>query len=574
MKRWLWFSICALLGGLLLLCGWLVPVHLRAVDEGIIERAGRGTPDFVGRGMELVGQDNLGAAQMVLAAAQAQGVTGWVTLNLAISALAQQHPAWLIWGGGEPGLGPLFAADSHPPKSGPEPFTEFIIRLENRQRALDMLKASGRPGAMELLKFRKQTNTMLFPPSASASGQALDAAIAICGLLMEQGRLNAGFSDSVTGLAAQANRGLNSQPFEQVLMDLMTLGQQFNWNQLAVFVSKIPDAETLRHLTAQVHDAGAQLPILFSAVEISGKPKMVARHLLDFSETGLKDLGSTLQYGQGGLNELLRLNQRLYVSEARERAAGIFPLGLIYRLALDYCWRVPGFALTVKWLLYLAAGFTLAMAAHFARPAVADLERPLQVRGFHLYREFLFALGFLLVVLLLSEPFLAQESQKVEFHFQLRLPTVGGAFAAGTGASTKSSLMDKKVLLTMLVFFVLQGLLYVASLVKLAEIRRQRVPSRIKLKLLENEDHLFDAGLYLGLLGTIVSFVLVSMKLYEHPSLMAAYSSTSFGILFVIAFKVLNLRPARRHLLLEAEADTMEEPAGHATAAPIYASQP
>jgi hypothetical protein len=35
---------------------------------------------------------------------------------------------------------------------------------------------------------------------------------------------------------------------------------------------------------------------------------------------------------------------------------------------------------------------------------------------------------------------------------------------------------------------------------------------------------------------------------------MAAYSSTSFGIIFVVIFKIFHLRPARRKLLLEAEA--------------------
>jgi hypothetical protein len=34
---------------------------------------------------------------------------------------------------------------------------------------------------------------------------------------------------------------------------------------------------------------------------------------------------------------------------------------------------------------------------------------------------------------------------------------------------------------------------------------------------------------------------------------MAAYSSTSFGIIFVSFFKIFHLRPARRKLLLEAE---------------------
>jgi hypothetical protein len=90
--------------------------------------------------------------------------------------------------------------------------------------------------------------------------------------------------------------------------------------------------------------------------------------------------------------------------------------------------------------------------------------------------------------------------------------------------------------------------------VKLAEIRRQNVPPRMKLRLLENEDHLFDAGLYLGFVGTIVSLILVSMGVIKF-SLMAAYSSTSFGIIFVCVFKIFNLRPARRRLILEAEAE-------------------
>jgi hypothetical protein len=112
--------------------------------------------------------------------------------------------------------------------------------------------------------------------------------------------------------------------------------------------------------------------------------------------------------------------------------------------------------------------------------------------------------------------------------------------------------MNQLSLLTLMLFFVLQGLLYTACLVKLAEIRRQNVPARVKLKLLENEDHLFDAGLYLGFAGTIVSLILVSLGVIQ-PSLMAAYSSTSFGIIFVSVFKIFNLRPLRRQLLMEVE---------------------
>jgi hypothetical protein len=156
----------------------------------------------------------------------------------------------------------------------------------------------------------------------------------------------------------------------------------------------------------------------------------------------------------------------------------------------------------------------------------------------------------------LSEPFLSQESQKVDVPFRLRLSTVASVVHAGT-SGVKPSIMNQVSILTLLLFFVLQGLLYIACIVKLAEIRRQQVPPRVKLKLLENEDHLFDAGLYLGFVGTIISLILVSLNIITF-SLMAAYSSTSFGIVFVSFFKIFHLRPLRRRLLLEAEAQAPE----------------
>jgi hypothetical protein len=104
---------------------------------------------------------------------------------------------------------------------------------------------------------------------------------------------------------------------------------------------------------------------------------------------------------------------------------------------------------------------------------------------------------------------------------------------------------------------------------KLAEIRRQRVSPRVKLRLLENEEHLFDAGLYLGFLGTIVAFIIYSIYVKHQFDLMVAYSSTSFGILFVSFFKIFHLRPVRRQLVLEAEA---ESPTVAPTATPSLAS--
>jgi hypothetical protein len=552
MKRWLWFGLCAALGLLMVAGGLLMPVHLRALENKVVELAGRKSRGVAMEGMLLLDQSQLGPAEMLLRAARAENLADTDRLGLAVGNFAMTHPQMVLWGGPDPTLGRLAQTDAGIGNAGTTPIVPFLIRLENRGALLEWLRSAPDPQVQIILEGRKLSNTVLFPPSSSSAGQALDTAIALTGLLVKQQCLTPSLRGALAGLAQEAATGGNPQRFEQALLDLASLGQSLNWSQLASFVAQVEDAETLRQLARLARKADAQLPILFSAIHLSGAPAAVAAYLMEFNQSGLQDLGVSLRYGVGGLREVLQCKQRVYDGGARSAVVRHAPFRAFYNYVLDYCWLMPRFALVAKWLCYLAGGFFLAAALHYTRPAATVLERPLQVPGFPVAREFLFALGFLLVVLLLSEPFLAQESQKVEFPFRLRLPMVGAVAPAGI-ARAHSSIMNQLSLLTLLLFFVLQGLIYTACLVKLAEVRRQKVSPQLKLKLLENEDHLFDAGLYLGFVGTIISLILVSLGVIK-PSLMAAYSSTSFGIIFVSILKIFHVRPLRRKLILENEA--------------------
>ncbi len=567
--RWPGFLICASLGLVMLVCGLLIPAYLRAVDASVIQRAGRSGPALLEQGQALAGAKKLGAAKMLMLAARAAGIPGWDRLGEAVTNQARQYPDALAWGD-DSRVENLFGDNAQAPEAGAEPFTDFIIHQENRDAALAHLRDSPSSVVLELLRTRSLNNTVLFPPSASASGQAFDVALLECGLLLDGGHLTAGMSDGIFLSASAANRGGNSEPLERVLMDFMSLGDRLNWDQLVAFVAQIQDTGTLHQLAGQVRNAGERLPVLFAAVQLSGKPAAVAGYLARFSQTGPEDLGASLHYGAGGVSELAQRGERLFSSNLEKRVTAFDPFGAFFYFVTDCSFQKPWLALTLKWFFYLLGGFFLAGALHFARPVVSFLEQPLQVRGFHLVREFLFSLGFLLVVLLLSEPFLARESQKGGFPFRLQLPMAGGAVPVGI-AGIKQTIMNPTILLTLLVFFVLQALLYMACLVKLAEIRRQRVPPRMKLKLLENEDHLFDAGLYLGFVGTIISLIVASMGMIKF-SLMAAYSSTSFGIIFVVIFKIFHLRPARRKLLLEAEAGAIAADAPASVPMPVLPS--
>jgi hypothetical protein len=563
MNRWVSSILCAVLGLLLLLCGWLIPAHLRAVEQPVLKQAGRNSTSLVGRGVSLVHIGQFGAGEIILRAAQRAQLRDTNELASALDSEAKKAPALKVWGATVPTLRPYFAKAPKPTDTN---FTDFVVREENRKKALELLGTSKKPAVQALMQSRALTNTTTFAPSGAPGGEAFDAAIVTTGVLVDLGKIPAGLSKDIESAATQANQSGNSEELEHILLDVLSLGQRFNWGQLTTFVGKIDDAGTLHAQAELVRNAGDELPNLFAAVELSGDPKSVAQYLKTFPKTGLKDVTAALQYNAGGLRVLLQSDRRIYTSPWRQSASQTEPFASLVAVTADYSWRMPEFALIFKWLLYFAGAFLLAMAAHVGRAPASTLEAPLQVRGFHVAREILFALGFLLVVLFLSEPFLAPEGAATARPFRLRIPTAGSVVQPGN-ANHKTSFMDeyKSKAIPMAVFFVLQGLLYISSIVKLAEIRRQRVSSRVKLRLLENEDHLFDAGLYLGFLGTIVAFILSSVSSQHHFDLMVAYSSTSFGILFVSVFKIFHLRPVRRKLVLEAEA----EPVVATTTAPI-----
>ena len=54
-------------------------------------------------------------------------------------------------------------------------------------------------------------------------------------------------------------------------------------------------------------------------------------------------------------------------------------------------------------------------------------------------------------------------------------------------------------------------------------------------------------------MGTVVSLILISMGFLKGVGVMSAYSSTSFGIIFVSIVKIFHLRPYRRRLIMDAE---------------------
>jgi hypothetical protein len=161
-------------------------------------------------------------------------------------------------------------------------------------------------------------------------------------------------------------------------------------------------------------------------------------------------------------------------------------------------------------------------------------------------------LASLLVVV--TEPFLLKGAPASEYRVQLRLPVLLASPAAPSALSTKTT-MDTSTLISIGIFAVLQVVIYLICLRKVREIDAQDISPLLKLRLMENEENLFDSGLYVGMIGTAAALVLQVLGLIQ-PNLLAAYSSNLFGIVCVALVKIRHIRTYKRSLIIQVQTST------------------
>jgi hypothetical protein len=131
------------------------------------------------------------------------------------------------------------------------------------------------------------------------------------------------------------------------------------------------------------------------------------------------------------------------------------------------------------------------------------------------------------------------------------------ALANLLSSNNDQSQMDEKLtIVTALVaggFLLVQIVIFVICLSRVSQVKNEEAKPGLKLKLLDNEENLFDLGLYMGLGGTVLSLILLMVMTDDGntPALVGAYTSTLFGILFVAALKIFIVRPFRNHLLVQ-----------------------
>jgi hypothetical protein len=518
---------------------WLLPVSLKSISKGLLRSAGEGTSSVATYGRDLVDAEKIGPAVFLLETARAVDDPRAPALESALDQLSSRQPALAAWGGWDPALDPLFNLRQRTAHTSSTPIMTFLIPEHARDTVRAYLSNSGSIGVQTVLKTRAVEKTGRFVPASRPGGQPLDALILLTGLLYQGEHLSPTLQREVRGLAETAVQRGELGELEGFYMDLLSLGRRLDWTQLCELVRRTESVRTVGEYAHLSRVAPDQLPFIYSAALLSNSADRVASYLIRYGKAGSEDLRLALTDGQGAVNLLLQREVPVNRSPgpAMGAAAALVLEHPRLMLALKYAGYILGLYLLLRgldmWIVSPAGGPTAGPHQHVRAGVLAVV------------------MSALLIVA--TEPFLLKAAPPSEYRLRLAIPMLAStATRTESAESPKPVTMETSTLVSIGVFAALQVGMYMACLRKIQEIEVQDASPLLKLRLMENEENLFDSGLYVGMMGTAAALVLQVVGVIE-PNLLAAYSSNLFGIICVALVKIRHVRGFKRRLILEGQ---------------------
>jgi hypothetical protein len=526
-----------LLSGLALLAvAWLLPVNVKSLNPTLLREAGRGTRTAAAFAREWLELDKPGPAALVLEAARSVQDRDADAVDRLAADYARRQPDLVPWGGWDVALEPLLAGRQGAPLTESTPVLRFLVTAQPRANLRAYLATSRLPGVQALLRTAEVQQTKRFVPANRPGGQPLEAVILLTAYLWQREQLATTLQREVRGLAESAVANGQLGTLEDFYLDVLTLGRRLNWVQLSELLRTATNTATVAQFAHLARVAPEHLPIIYTAALMTKSTDAVARYLIGFGRPGAENLRLALSHGEGAVRQLVE--RQVPVTQGG---------GADFEFGSGFALRHPAWAVALKYAAFLAGVFLLlrSLDLRLFFPAEKALRGAFPKMGSGVLAAILTFIFFVF-----SEPFLIKAAAATEYQVRLAIPILGQTAASAVPPSTNAPTMDLTTLVSIAVFALLQIGVYFICLLKITEIDRQAVPVAMKLKLMENEENLFDSGLYVGIAGTATALVLQVLGLIE-ANLLAAYSSNLFGIVCVALVKIRHVRAYKRKLILE-----------------------
>lgn len=553
---WFFLGMAAcLLAVLVLWVGLQIPGYLRALSPGVLEAAGAGGMRLADEALLQIEFGRPGPAKRMLGAQEelweqaSDPLSAREQTNLvreALSTLEEAHPDYVLSGGADPFFEQFIDLLPRKPAADTGGNVNSLLATQvNRDALSGFLEASSNPAVQRILHTRNLYTLQHFIPVDQPGGEAYEAAVLITALMAQGGHWGPDFGGGFRGLLQEVERGSPDalHRMEALYLAILGAGQRMNWVQLTSWVRVHGQWEDFVR-TVSLLRAGAMSPDqIYSAVILSEDGGKVADYLEIWPDRGYEDLAFALAQGRGALRLLLEEMLPVYRPPAWKAWLPVLETDLPGRFA----YRFPEWAFLCSLLLYGLAGVLIYNGIRWMAPPFTG-----RIPWFsRLAGNSAAALLVVVVMLSANEPYLFSQQTTEPGRLFLEFELTAEASHIQKDNMDISNI-DQITVLVLLVFFLVQLFIYTVCLFKVSQINRVPVSPALKLRLLENEEYLFDLGLYVGLTGTVISLLMLALGVVQ-ASLVAAYSSTLFGIVFVALLKILHVRPMKRRLLMDAE---------------------
>ena len=551
------FLLWLALAGALCLVGAGIPVHFRAVAPAVISEAGRDTESLETLSAYYINLGQVGPGSMLWAADDRLPVSEADRDRLLD--LLEENPQYRLSGGPAPYFEEFLRMSNEVPrKADPRKVIELLIPGKNREHLLRYLRHSSNAAVAAIIDTRAITGTTRFMPVATSAGQPLDAVILMTALLAQGNYLAPQFLQELLPLVSRATVGERPaiSQLERLYFGFLALGKRFDWRQLTELTRRCHDFYTLERLGTILRGRPDSQPMLFASVLLAEDAAGITRYLQEHEEAGWEALEYAVRHGRGAVQALLLKDKPLYQPSALVRLIAPLLERVQQAPLLSFTNRHMQAALNLKFLAFLAAGYAMTLSFRILVESVRRNQLLSRMQPVIILGNIIAALIFTTVLWVFLEPTLMEFEDRPNALLRLDFELVSNIDSLKS-QNLVPAMLDQVTIIILLLFFLIQLMVYVFALIKVIEIKKQERRAALKIRLLENEENLFDLGLYVGLSGTVIALILLTLNIVQ-ASLIAAYASTLFGIIFVAILKVCHVRPFRRSLILKAEADSHE----------------
>ncbi|MBT4224147.1 MAG: hypothetical protein HOD72_06745 [Opitutae bacterium] len=600
--KWLKFTLALALSIGFAYLGFNLPANFRSVDGRVLASAGKGTQAIQENAQTRLDQDQVGPVRLMREAGLAkfsQEKIDEVTNHqyyYPYTGGPDEHFANFLERIGEKAIGTSLAMLDEESSFSPTIF--LLLRESNRQAIEDYLSESESPGITRLLESRDCKGFLLVSPAHPISGAALDMAILATALLIKGNYFTPSLEQWLmeeTDLAIRGN-DISIQQLKRFYTSVLTLAVYLDWSQLKELIRTYEDwyplektvflfrnyagsvakfkysssalkvtgdesEETIEAIVSVEKETSSAdyRPLIYTAILFSNNPGGVVNYIEKFQSAAFQDLKTAIKRNDAALALLLDNQLEIYKPPPTlffMNFAGSFLGKLQIPAFLQFVVDHPILSLILKLIfLTLAGAFLMGDFVTGLGDFNTSRTQPLATRSMNYG---LIGIVFALLAVIWVEPTILKGSQpKFDFdvanlfntvHIEEMTNLANTAVAASDGATNHSATVG-----IIIGFLLIQLIIFILGLLKLKNIRNENGSTVMKLRLLENEENLFDTGLFVGLAGTVISLILLNVWHLKEASLVAAYASTLFGILFVAVLKIGFVRPYRNQLIREQE---------------------